>query len=155
LCIVGPSGWIESSLAQRIAQLGLTDSVRCLGFVEDAELAALYRGCFAFVYPSRYEGFGLPVVEAMACGAAVIATRCTSLPEIVGSAGLLVDPESTGGYFDAMLTLSTDEARRQALRAAGSEQAARFSWPAAANTLRAIYGRVTAAAAVRSDAVHR
>jgi glycosyltransferase involved in cell wall biosynthesis len=146
LCIAGPSGWIESSLAERIGQLGLADSVTCLGFVEDAQLAALYRGCFGFVYPSRYEGFGLPVVEAMACGAAVIATRCTSLPEVVGTAGLLVDPESTQGYVDAMWTLVTDEARRRAWGAAAREQAARFSWNTAARALRAIYARVSESA---------
>jgi glycosyltransferase involved in cell wall biosynthesis len=155
LCIAGPSGWIESSLAERIEQLGLADSVKCLGFVEDAQLAALYRGCFGFVYPSRYEGFGLPVVEAMACGAAVIATRCTSLPEVVGTAGLLVDPESASGYFNAMLTLATDEPRRRALRAAAREQAARFSWDAAARALRAIYARVSQSAVVPSGLVRR
>jgi glycosyltransferase involved in cell wall biosynthesis len=155
LCIVGSGGWIESSLTQRIAQLNLADSVKCVGFVEDAELAALYRSCFGFVYPSRYEGFGLPVVEAMACGAPVIATRCTSLPEIVGTAGLLVEPESTGGYFDAMLTLVTDEPRRRALGYAARHQAARFSWAAAASDLREIYGHVARAGVSHSGVVHR
>ena len=89
LCIAGQPGWIESSLAPRIEQLGLSENVRCLGFVDDADLAALYRGCFALAYPSHYEGFGLPVIEAMACGAAVVAMRSTSLPEVVGEAGLL------------------------------------------------------------------
>ena len=105
LCIVGQAGWIESSLEPRIRQLGIGDKVRCLGFVNDAELAALYRDCFAFLFPSRYEGFGLPVVEALACGAAVVAMRSTSLPEVVGDAGTLVDPESPSDYLEAMKRL--------------------------------------------------
>ena len=143
LCIAGQPGWIESSLAPRIQQLGLADRVRCLGFVDDTDLAALYRACFAFVYPSLYEGFGLPVVEALACGAAVIAMESTSLPEVVGDAGLLVSPQSPAAYFHAMKQLALEPSLRADLRAAGPHQAARFSWTHSAAALRDLYQTVT------------
>jgi glycosyltransferase involved in cell wall biosynthesis len=144
LCIAGQAGWIESSLAPRIRQLGLDDRVRCLGFVEDRELAALYRSCLGFVYPSLYEGFGLPVVEAMACGAAVIAMRSTSLPEVVGEAGMLVAPQSPAAYLDAMKQLVLEPSRRADLRAAAPQQAARFSWQQSAARLLDLYRSVAA-----------
>ncbi len=139
VCIAGQAGWLESSLEPRIRQLGIGDRVRCLGFVEDAELAALYRSCFAFLYPSRYEGFGLPVVEALACGAAVVAMRSTSLPEVVGVAGMLVDPASPTAYLEAMKQLVMEPERRAALRAAALGQAARFSWQRGAAALLEVY----------------
>jgi glycosyltransferase involved in cell wall biosynthesis len=144
LCIAGNAGWIESSLAPRIRQLGLDDHVRCLGFVDDAELAALYRACFAFVYPSLYEGFGLPVVEALACGAPVIAMRSTSLPEVIGGAGMLVTPRSSAAYLDAMKQLVLEPSRRAELRAAAPQQAARFSWQRSAAALLDLYQSVAA-----------
>ncbi len=139
LCIAGQAGWLESSLEGRIRSLGIGDRVRCLGFVEDADLAALYRTCFAFLYPSWYEGFGLPAVEAMACGTAVIALRTTSLPEVVGDGGILVSVEDVDRYADAMQSLVRSPARRAALRAAASAQAARFSWSRSADMLLDIY----------------
>jgi glycosyltransferase involved in cell wall biosynthesis len=139
LIIAGQPGWIEASLQPRIERLGLGRRVRCLGFVPDADLAALYRACFAFVYPSLYEGFGLPVVEALACGAAVVAMRSTSLPEVAGGSAILVDPTSPAGLLDAMRTLVSDAARRTALRAAAPAQAARFSWRESARRLIAVY----------------
>jgi len=143
LCIAGQPGWIESSLAPRIERLGLAARVRCLGFVDDSELAALYRTCFGFAYPSLYEGFGMPVVEAMACGAAVIAMRSTSLPEVVGEAGLLVPLESSG-FPGAMKQLMVDRGRRAELRAAAPEQAARFSWQRSAAAISDLYQSVVA-----------
>jgi glycosyltransferase involved in cell wall biosynthesis len=144
LCIAGQAGWIESSLAPRIRQLGLDDHVRCLGYVEDAALAALYRACFAFVYPSLYEGFGLPVVEALASGAAVITMRSTSLPEVIGDAGMLVEPGSPAAFLDAMKELVTEPRRRVELRALAQQQAARFSWRRSATTLLDLYQAVSA-----------
>jgi glycosyltransferase involved in cell wall biosynthesis len=144
LCIAGQPGWVESSLAPRIRQLGLDDHVRCLGFVEDTELAALYRGCFAFVYPSLYEGFGLPVVEALACGAAVVAMRSTSLPEVVGGAGMLVAPGSPAAFLAAMKQLVLDPVRRAEMRATAPQHAARFSWQRSAARLLDLYQSVAA-----------
>ncbi|MBM3772667.1 MAG: glycosyltransferase family 4 protein [Acidimicrobiia bacterium] len=139
LAIAGLKGWLESSLEPRIKRLGLDAHVQCLGFVEDIELAALYRSCLAFLYPSRYEGFGLPVVEAMACGAPVIVSRSTSLPEVVGDAGWVVDIDGISEYAEAMYTLLTDRGRREAQRAAARARAATFSWTRSAAALRDVY----------------
>jgi glycosyltransferase involved in cell wall biosynthesis len=141
LCIAGQTGWLESSLEPRIRRLGLESHVRCLGFVDDRELTALYRSCLGFVYPSRYEGFGLPVIEAMACGAAVIAAGTTSLPEVVGDAGFLIDIQSADGCYSAMATLASDPVRRDELRAAARERAATFSWAEAARRVRDVYAQ--------------
>ena len=99
------------------------------GLVSDAELSALYRGALCFVYPSLYEGFGLPPLEAMQCGTPVITADTSSLPEVVGDAGLMVDPLDVDAFAAAMLLLWRDEARRAAARARGLIQASRFSWP--------------------------
>jgi glycosyltransferase involved in cell wall biosynthesis len=141
LCIAGQTGWLESSLEPRIRRLGLESHVRCLGFVDDRELTALYRSCLGFVYPSRYEGFGLPVIEAMACGAAVIAARTTSLPEVVGDAGFLIDIQSAEDCYRAMTTLASDPVRRNELRAAARERAGKFSWVETARRVREVYAR--------------
>jgi glycosyltransferase involved in cell wall biosynthesis len=139
LCIAGQAGWKESSLESRIRALGLADRVKCLGFVPDEDLAALYRRCLGFVFPSHYEGFGLPVIEALACGAAVIASRVASVPEVVGDAGLLIDPGSVDDLARAMTGVLTDAACRDRLRAAARIQAARFSWRDAAVRVRDVY----------------
>jgi glycosyltransferase involved in cell wall biosynthesis len=142
LCIAGQAGWKESALEPRLRALGLTDRVKCLGYVPDAELAALYRRCLAFVFPSHYEGFGLPVIEALACGAAVIASRVTSVPEVLGDAGLLIDPTSVDDLAGAMTLVLTDAACRARLRERAVHQAARFSWLDAARQLLNVYSRI-------------
>jgi glycosyltransferase involved in cell wall biosynthesis len=142
LCIAGQPGWIDSSLEPHIERLDLGQRVRCLGFVEDADLAALYRACFAFVYPSLYEGFGLPVVEALACGAAVVAAGSTSLPEVIGEAGLLISRQSPEAYLDAMKQLVLEPSLRADLRSAAPQQAARFSWQQSAAALLDLYRTV-------------
>ena len=141
LCIAGQPGWKESALEPRVNALGLADHVKCLGFVPDAELAALYRRCLAFVFPSHYEGFGLPVIEALASGAPVIASRVTSLPEVVGDAGLLIDPTSVEDLAKAMTLVLTDRDCRARLRSLALQQAARFSWRGAAEETLALYRR--------------
>jgi glycosyltransferase involved in cell wall biosynthesis len=103
-------------------------SLRRLGYVADRHLPALYAGARALAMPSRYEGFGLPCLEAMACGTPVIATRAGALPETVGEAGLLVDPDDEQGIADALLAAARDDELRTRLRKAGLEQAARFPW---------------------------
>jgi glycosyltransferase involved in cell wall biosynthesis len=138
LCVAGQSGWIES-LDRQIERLGLRDHVRLLGFVEDADLAILYRTCFAFVYPSAYEGFGLPVVEALANGAAVVTSRSTSLPEVVGDAALLARPAAPAEYLDAMKRLLLEPGLRGDLRDAAREQARKFSWDRSAAMLLDLY----------------
>ncbi|HEX3688972.1 MAG TPA: glycosyltransferase family 1 protein [Solirubrobacteraceae bacterium] len=102
--------------------------VRSLGYVDDADLPGLYAGARAFVLPSRYEGFGLPCLEAMACGTPVIAADRAALPETCGNAALLVDPDDGDALIRAVRVGATDEAARTALRAAGRRRAAQFSW---------------------------
>jgi alpha-1,3-rhamnosyl/mannosyltransferase len=104
------------------------DSLEILGSVPDAELAGLYRSALALIYPSRYEGFGLPVLEAMACGAPVVAARAGSIPEVAGPAGILVDPDDVDGFVAAVLRVATDEAFARGLRAAALDRAREFSW---------------------------
>jgi glycosyltransferase involved in cell wall biosynthesis len=102
--------------------------LRRLGYVADEHLPALYAGALAFVLPSRHEGFGLPCLEAMACATPVVAARSGALPETVGAAGLLVDPDDAGGFADALLRLADDAPTRERLVAAGRERAAALPW---------------------------
>ncbi|HEY0783975.1 MAG TPA: glycosyltransferase family 1 protein, partial [Thermoanaerobaculia bacterium] len=123
-------------------ELGVRDTLVIPGFLADDELVALYNAAYLFIHPSRYEGFGLPVLEAMRGGAAVIAGRATSLPEVVGEAGVLVDPEDPGAFSRALRDLDRDGERRQALRRAALGQAERFTGEA--------LGRATLAANERT-----
>ncbi len=108
--------------------LALGSRVQLLGFVPDEALHALYAAATVVWYPSRYEGFGLPVVEAMACGASVVASNSSSIPEIAGDAGVLVDPGDADAHADAIAALLTDEGARKALGTAGRERARLFTW---------------------------
>lgn len=118
--------------------LGLGARVRWLPDVGDAELPALMSGALGFVFPSRYEGFGLPPLEAMQCGTAVIAAATSSLPEVVGDAGLLVPP-SAGALAEGLQRLLDDDALREQLAAAGLRRAARFSWAETARRVVEVY----------------
>ena len=109
------------------------------GFVDDDDVAALYGGARALVYPSRYEGFGLPVLEAMACGTPVVCARATSLPEVAGDAAILVDPDDPDELADALATVICDAAVHRSMIEAGLERAAQFSWTDAARKLLAVY----------------
>ena len=111
-------------------------NVRLLGFVSDDALHALYSSATVVWYPSRYEGFGLPVVEAMACGAAVVASNSSSIPEIAGDAALLADPQDPAAHTRAIQSLLTDDLSRQQFSTAGRERAAAFTWAASADKLK-------------------
>jgi glycosyltransferase involved in cell wall biosynthesis len=121
-----------AELVVRLKRLGLEDSVRLAGYVAEEELAALYAGASVFVYPSLYEGFGLPPLEAMACGAPVVAADRTALPEVLGHAALLVDPQDVAEFAEATLSLLDHPERRRELSEAGQRQAKRFTWDATA-----------------------
>ena len=144
LVIAGGKGWLYDDIFAEVRRLGLEQRVRFLGFVDDAALPALYRGAELFVFPSLYEGFGFPPLEAMACGCPVVASNSSSLPEVCGDAAILVPPEDEGALAGAMSTVFRDAVLRQALRARGLAQAAHFTWPAAARRLVEEYEKVAA-----------
>lgn len=124
---------------RRLAQeAGVADRTVFVGWVDEADKPALYAGAEAFLFPSRYEGFGLPPLEAMACGTPVIASNAASLPEIVGDGGLLYDPEDVAGMAAGLAAVLTDDAMRAALAEKALAQARKFSWARTAEeTLRA------------------
>lgn len=133
---VGASRWSSHELLERARSTG----VLLTGFVAQEDLPALYRGAVMLVYPSLYEGFGLPPVEAMACGTPVIVSDTTSLPEVVGEAALTVDPTDVGMMTDAMARLLDDELLRERLREAGLARSKQYTWPRAARHLLAALG---------------
>ena len=117
----------------------MTESVRFLGPVADADLPALYAGADLFVFPSLYEGFGLPVLEAMACGTPVACSNTSSLPEVAGDAALLFDPTDIQAMVGAMDLALGDANMREELRGRGAAQAARFSWERTAQATMEVY----------------
>ena len=137
--VAGGRGWLEDEMYRSIRETAMEDRVHILGFVPDEDLPALYSGARALLAVSLYEGFGLPVLEAMACGTPVITSNLSSLPEVAGDAGILVDPLDTEAISDAIMRLLTDAALRQQLVAAGFEHVKRFSWTSAASQLKSIY----------------
>ena len=141
LCVVGaPFSDIEKKL---ISELGLVEAIEHYEQVSDAHLAKLYHHSVAFVYPSFYEGFGIPPLEAMACGTPVVASNRSSLPEVIGDAGLLFDPESPAALPDILITLADDSSERERLIAKGSERAKRFSWDKTVSQTLEIYREVS------------
>ncbi len=139
LVLAGAKGWYYEEIFAEVERLGLKDRVIFPGYVPVEEQALWYSGAEAFVYPSRYEGFGMPVAEAMACGTPVIASTASSLPEVVGDAGLLVPPDDEDAWADALAHVLANNSVRDALSAAGRKQAARFSWEAAAQAQVRVY----------------
>jgi alpha-1,3-rhamnosyl/mannosyltransferase len=128
---------------ERAQRLNLGDAVRFLGPVDDADLPALYSGCTLFVFPSIYEGFGLPVLEAMACGAPVVCSNASSLPEAAGDAALLFDPLDVDAIAHTLRRPLEDEALRRSLAARSLQQAARFSWQRTAQETLRLYRRLS------------
>ena len=114
------------------------------GYVSDEELIWLYRNCYANLYPSLFEGFGLPVLEGMQFGAPTIASSSTSIPEVAGDAAILLAPEDTEGWAQAMLGLSCNKEQRARLSAAAREQAGRFDWKRSAASLLQLYEEAVA-----------
>jgi glycosyltransferase involved in cell wall biosynthesis len=135
LVLVGGKGWLYEDVQAEVARLELRDHVVFPGFVADADLPAVYSLAAVFAYPSLYEGFGLPVLEAMACGTPVVCSTASSLPEVAGDAALLVDPADVDALARALERALTDEPMRQDMRNRGKAQASRFTWSAAARTL--------------------
>jgi len=123
----------------RIAGLGVSGNVILAGYVTDEELHWLYSNCFANIYPSLFEGFGLPVLEGMQLGAPTICSSSTSLPEVAGDAALMVEPSDVAGWTSAMLHMQTESGLRDDLAARARARAGRFDWRHSAEILRSVY----------------
>jgi alpha-1,3-rhamnosyl/mannosyltransferase len=141
LVLAGVDRGVGEGLCAIARDAGAPEAVRHLGAVEEHQLRMLYRSATALVYPSRYEGFGLPVLEAMASGTPVIGSRAASIPEVLGEAGILVDPEDTRGWTDAIVGVVNDEERRNVMTAAGLARAAEFTWARTARITLGVYRR--------------
>lgn len=139
LVIAGGRGWLDSPIFQAVADYGLAERVHFTGFVRDEDLPALYSAATCLAFPSLYEGFGFPVLEAMACGTPVLTSNISSLPEVAGDAALLVDPYDVEAMAEALRRLLTDETLRASLVRQGYEQVRRFTWARAAEQLSGIY----------------
>ena len=144
LVLVGGKGWLYDEVFERIEALHLTEGVCLLHGVPDADLPGLYNAASVLTMPSFYEGFGLPALEAMACGTPVVVAERASLPEVVGEAGLLVNPDDPGNIAQALARVLTEEPLRVQMRELGLAQAARFTWEETARQTLAIYRRVLA-----------
>ncbi len=139
LVIAGGKGWLDHSIYQQVSAAGMEDRIRFVGFVEDGDLPALYSAAHVFAFPSLYEGFGLPVLEAMACGVPVITSNVSSLPEVVGDAAVSIDPFDVDALAQALERVTHDTVLRRRLAQQGLERASQFTWENAARQLREHY----------------
>jgi glycosyltransferase involved in cell wall biosynthesis/ubiquinone/menaquinone biosynthesis C-methylase UbiE len=139
LVVAGGKGWLSDDLSQVVAERGLAKRVKFLGYVQEADLRVLYSAAKLFVYPSIYEGFGLPPLEAMACGAPVITSNTSALPEVVGDAAFLVDPHDGEALYQAMERVLCDHDLRARMRRQSLARATLFSWERTAEETLAVY----------------
>ncbi len=142
LVLCGRAGWKNDALQAEIVRLGLERKVRVTGYISDAELPALYRSATVFVYPSLYEGFGLPPLEAMASGVPVIASTDPALTEVLGNATIRIASFDVGGMSEALESLLRSESQRVAYRSKGLAHVRRFSWDDAADKTYRVYQRI-------------
>jgi glycosyltransferase involved in cell wall biosynthesis len=142
LVLVGPDGWSFDALMANIAESGIGEEVILTGLVPEDDLPLIYQAADALVFPSMYEGFGYPPLEAMACGTPVIVSNTSSLPEVVGEAGLYVDPLDHQGFADKILQLLSDQELADRLKVLALEQAQRFSTERMAASLASAYDEV-------------
>jgi glycosyltransferase involved in cell wall biosynthesis len=144
LVIAGGKGWLEDEMYKTLSATQMQDHVKLIGFARDEDLPALYSGAVLTAFPSLYEGFGLPILESMACGTPVVTANVSSLPEVAGTAALMVDPYDVRALTDAIRRLISDDVVGISLVEDGYAQVKRFTWARAARQLRAIYERVLA-----------
>jgi glycosyltransferase involved in cell wall biosynthesis len=142
LVLVGMKGWHTSSLEKQMAPLVAAGEIRQLGYLEREDLAAIIAGALTLVYPSIYEGFGLPPLEAMTCGVPVIASNVSSLPEVVGDSGLLVNPHDIDDIAKAMETMITAPDIRATSAQKALARSAEFSWDSCVDQTMGIYRQV-------------
>ncbi|MBI5094186.1 MAG: glycosyltransferase family 4 protein [Candidatus Hydrogenedentes bacterium] len=144
LVMIGSIGWNSDPIFEAIRELGLEDRIIRPGFVPHLELPAFFCAANAFVFPTLYEGFGLPLLEALTCGCPVVASDNSSVPEVTGGAALTMDAMDIEGIADAVRRVISDTALRESLVARGLEHAKRFSWPNCAATTLDLYRKLTA-----------
>ncbi|MDQ5910790.1 MAG: hypothetical protein QG599_2887 [Pseudomonadota bacterium] len=144
LIIVGARGWLTEDLERRLAPLEQSGQIRRLGYVAQDDLPLLYAGAWAFAFPSLYEGFGLPVLEAMRSGIPVLTANRSSLPEVAGDAAILIDPEDVDAITAGLERLLTDSAWRASAIDRGLEQSRRFSWERCVDETVAVYRKALA-----------
>ena len=142
LVVAGKRGWLEGPIFHAVHRLGLESAVRFLGYVPAEDLPALYSAAALFVFPSLYEGFGLPVLEAMGCGTPTVTSWAASLPEVAGDAAVLVDPHDAEDIGRAMVRVLESPALQEELREKGLQRQARFSWEETARKTLEVYHRV-------------
>jgi glycosyltransferase involved in cell wall biosynthesis len=143
LVLAGKRGWLTAQIERRAAEVGVHEHVRFLGYVPDDDLPALLNGALAYVVPSLYEGFGMTVLEAQACGTPVLASDVSSLPEVVGDAGLLVDPQDVAAIANGIMQLVADGDLRTRLRERGLHHAAQWTWERTARQTLAVLEAAT------------
>jgi glycosyltransferase involved in cell wall biosynthesis len=139
LVLAGGRGWLMDDFRQYVAALGLSEQVIMTGYVSDDEIIWLYRNCYANIYPSLFEGFGLPVLEGMQFGAPTICSNTTSMPEVAGSAAIMLSPQSPDAWTQSMLELAQDREKQQRLGLVARDRAEQFDWERSAVAMLAIY----------------
>jgi glycosyltransferase involved in cell wall biosynthesis len=142
LVVMGRKGWLYQETLAHISVLGLSERVILTDWVRDYDVPAIINLAEVFVFPSLYEGFGLTPLEAMACGTPVISSNASSLPEVIGDAGILIEPRDSAGFAEAMRRVLSDESLQRALRGKGLKQAGRFTWERTARETLRVYERV-------------
>jgi glycosyltransferase involved in cell wall biosynthesis len=142
LVLAGGRGWGDEAILARAALSGAAESIRFVGFVPEEEIPLWYNAAALFVYPSEYEGFGLPVLEALACGTPALASNSSSLPEVAGNAAVLVDPTDVEAIADGMQRLIEDPSLRSHLATEGPQRARSFSWARMAEQTLGVYRSV-------------
>jgi glycosyltransferase involved in cell wall biosynthesis len=153
LAIAGGQGWLYEETRKTVEDLKLERKVLFLGRVSDLELVTLYSMATLFAFPSFFEGFGVPPIEAMACGAPVITSNTSSLPEVVGDAALLVDPHDIDGLADAIIRLLENEQLREDLRQKGYQRVKQYTWEVSARKMLAVYQKLYNGEKVFTDEV--
>ncbi len=142
LVVFGRRGWMYEDILATPARLGIAEAVRFVDYLDDNDLPAVYNLAWGFVYPSLYEGFGLPPLESLACGTPTLVSNVSSLPEVVGAAALLVNPTDVEGMAAQLIRLVTDDDTRAMLRKSGPVQAQSFSWATAAQSVLRQYAQL-------------
>lgn len=144
LVIAGGKGWLEDPIYQTLDHLHMRESVRFIGFADDEDLPALYSAARCLAFPSLYEGFGLPILEAMACGTPVLTSNVSSMPEAAGDAALLIDPNDLEDITNSLERLLWDEMLRAILQQRGFERVRHFTWERAAGEIAQVYENLLA-----------